>query len=147
PKADPLWNGAAICVLGAILLGALAALVGRIRTVPRGPERGALRLLLFGSGIAVVMGMSDFVPRNGAPVPRAGPVAILLLLTIVCALVVRDHFLDVDRFLARALGILLGSTVGTVLFVFVADVPRHKVVPLWAATVLVLAAGGPVGRA
>lgn len=146
PRSHPVWNVVAIAVLGATLALALGVLGWRIRTLPRGPERSAFRLLLIAGAVTVVAGLTDLVPRHGAPILHAGPLATLFLLTIVCALVARHRFLDIDRFLVRALALLIGSAATTVLFVFIADPPAERILPLFAATFVVLALAGPVGR-
>lgn len=103
------WNYAAVAILGGILLGGLGAVIRQARRLPPGRERSALRLFLVGALIAVLGGLSDFLPRGGRDILTIGPVAVLAFLVIVCALVVRHRFLDVDVFIVRAL-IVAGSS-------------------------------------
>ena len=133
------WNLFAIPLLGASLFTALGVLAWRFVTTPPGPERSAWRLLLIGCAVTVVAALSDFVPRHGADQPRSGPVAILCLLTLLCAVIARHRFLDVNRYLVRGFALVLGAGASTLLLAAIAGTPAERILPLFLGTLAVLA--------
>ena len=143
---QPAWNYAAMAVLGVIFAATLSITVRHARSRGQGPERSAYRLLMFAAALAVVAGLSDFLPRGGRPIPRFGPAAVLVLLLVICALVVRHRFLDVHRFVARSLGLAAGAAAAALLLLGVARLTEDAFLPLFAATLVVLLIAGPIGR-
>jgi signal transduction histidine kinase len=138
------WNLVALVVLGLILAAALARLLRYHRSLPAGPERSATLLLLVGGAAAVGCGLSDFLPRPPFPEVRLGPFGLLSFLVIVSAVVVRHRFLDLHRFLARALALLAGAALAGLLLLAVASVSGARFLPLFLASLLILAAAGPL---
>jgi two-component system, NtrC family, sensor histidine kinase HydH len=143
---QPAWNYAAMAVLGTVFATALAITVRHGVSRRHGPERNAYRLLLAAAILAVVAGLSDFLPRPDLPVPRFGAAGLLVLLLVVCALVVRHRFLDVHVFVARSLGLLAGAAAAALLLLGVARLTGDAFLPLFAATLAILLIAGPVGR-
>ena len=146
-QIQPGWNFAAAILLGSILAAGLWVFLGCWRALPSGPERSALRLLIGAGAVGVIGGLSDFLPRQAPGFPKLGPAAVLLFLLIVCAVVVRHRFLDVDVFLARALALFVGSAAAALLLFHVARVPAGRLLPLYLATFLIVAVAGPAWRA
>jgi len=143
-----LWHLLAIAILGGILAIALSV-VGRYAvSLPRSPERRALQLVFWGAVVAVAGGVSDFVPRSTTALTHLGPVSILVFLLIVCAVIVRHRFLDVDLFLIRVVALIAGATaVGLLFFVVVHYVDtRASFVALFLTSLLVLICAVPLGH-
>ena len=143
---QPGWNYLAMAVLGVVFATALAITVRYGVSRRHGPERNAYRLLLVAAILAVLTGLSDFLPRNGRPIPQLGAAGLLVLLLLVCALVVRDRFLDVHAFVARSLGLLAGAAAAALLVLGVARLSGDAFLPLFGAMVVVLLIAGPLGR-
>ncbi|NIM61678.1 MAG: hypothetical protein GTO30_08495, partial [Acidobacteria bacterium] len=101
----------ALIVLGGILLAGLWVLGRHAFSRPAGAEKRALLYVLGGSVIAVIGGMSDFVPRRLFAITQLGPLAILFFLLVVCVVLVRYRFLDVDVILGRVVVLLAGATI------------------------------------
>ncbi len=140
------WNLTALAILGGILLLALGVLVGQFLAVRSGPERDALGLLILGAVAVVLGGLSDFIPRDPSLFPRIGPVALLFFLLVISSIVIRQRFLDVDVFLARAVALLAGAAAATLLLYGVARISGEHLLPLFVATLLVLFVAGPAGK-
>jgi signal transduction histidine kinase len=140
------WIVAAIVVLGGILLTAVGLLLNVARTLPAGPERRAYRMIVAGGIVGVLGGLSDFVPRTGGGLPYVGPLAVLVFLLVVCAVVVRHRFLDVDTFLARAVALTIGAIVTALVYFAVARVAGARFLPFLAASVVILLLAGPLWR-
>ena len=143
---QPEWNYAAMAVLGVVFATALSITVKYGVSRRHGPERNAYRLLLVAAILAVVTGLSDFLPRDGRPIPRFGAAGVLVLLLVVCALVVRDRFLDVHAFVARSLGLMAGAAAAALLILGVARLTGDAFLPLFAAMFIILLIAGPIGR-
>jgi signal transduction histidine kinase len=149
PETDRHWNEwrvGALGLLAAILGAALWLLWRHLRTLTHEPQRGAFRILFGGAVVAVVGGLSDLIPRDDDTIPRIGPAAVLLLLLVICALVVRYQFFDVDNFLARVVGIVLGAAAATALLYTVVTLTRARPFPLFAAILLLVALSWPLAR-
>jgi hypothetical protein len=108
---DKEWKITAILVLGAILSVALGLLVRKTATLPPGPERRAYLLVTLAAILAVIGGLSDFIPRGELHYPKLGPVALILFVLTVSGVVLRHRFLDVDRFLVQAAALIAGAGV------------------------------------
>ncbi|HET9482000.1 MAG TPA: ATP-binding protein, partial [Candidatus Polarisedimenticolia bacterium] len=143
---QPAWNLAAAVLLGSILTGALLILLRHIVGLPRGPERSAYRLLMAGGVLAVAGGLTDFLPRSGSAVPKVGPATLLVLLLILSAIVTRRRFLDVDLFLARAVMLLTGAAAATLVLLGAGRLTGYGALPMFVATLAILAVAGPAGR-
>ncbi|MGH9748956.1 MAG: hypothetical protein ACRD6R_03400 [Candidatus Polarisedimenticolia bacterium] len=140
------WNYAAIVILGAILLTGLAAVFRHTRSLPPGRERSAFRMFLYGATIAVLGGLSDFVPRGGRDVLNIGPVAVLTFLVIVGALVVRHRFLDVDVFIVRA-SILAGTAaIAALVITIVARPTEGGYLPVFATALALTLLAAPTWK-
>ncbi len=146
-EVDPRWKVAAIFVLGVVLAGALGLLLWRSLASPPGRERRARALVLAGGAIAVVGGLSDFVPRDYERVPPLGPFALLVFVIVVGAVVVRHRFLDADRFLARIVALAAGAAAAALGLLVLIREGGDRFVPLFVACLAILALAGPVGRA
>ena len=140
------WSLPGIIILGGTLSAALAVLGRHAWRLPPGPERRALCLVFWGGLVAVVGGLSDFVPRTGFQLMRLGPPAILVLLVIVCAVIVRHRFLDVDVFLSRAVALIAGAALVGLIFYVVTRALGTGFIVLFCTSVLVLAAAWPAGQ-
>ena len=140
------WNLGAMVLLGGILLQALVLLLRHTLSRPQGAERRAFRLLLIGAVIAVVGGMTDFLPRDLLDLPQLGPVALMIFLLLFCSIVVRHRFLDVDVFLARAVALLVGTAAAGLLLHFTRRLFGDARLPLYIACFVILATAGPAGR-
>jgi len=141
------WRSAAMLVLGSILALALGVILKLVLMLPTGPERRTYRLFLFGGIVVAVGGMSDFITRDMARYPRAGPLALMVFLIIVCAVVLRHRFLDVDRILARAVALITCAASAALLLYFVARGTDAAYFPLFLTSLLILAVAGPAGKA
>ena len=139
------WNLAAIVVLSPIFVAALVA-IGRAKRERRGVERHAYRLLLAGSILAVAGGLSDFLPRGGAEFPQIGPLTVLILLVIVCALVIRYRFLDVHSFLARTLALVAGAALASLVLHAVVRSTRGSLAAIFLSTIVIFLIAGPGAR-
>ncbi len=144
---QPAWNLAAALLLGAILLLALAAVLRQLRSLATAPERSAYRLLLAGAAVAVVGGLSDFLPRDLFPLPSIGSAAVLVLLLVICAVVVRHRFLDVDAFLVRSVALLVGAAGASLFLYSIARSSGDQLLPLFLGTFIILLAARPLGEA
>jgi two-component system, NtrC family, sensor histidine kinase HydH len=141
------WPIVALVVLGAILLLALGVLLRATLAMRRGPERRAFLLLLVAGSVAVGGGLSDFLPRGNPAIPSLGPAATLVFLVIVCGLVVRHRFMDVDVFLTRAVILIAGAAAGGLVIFGVARLTGARFLPITFATLVVLLAAATLGRA
>ena len=145
-EAQPAWNIAAMLLLSPILLMTLLS-IARLLHEHRGRfERNAYRLLLAGSILAVLGGLSDFLPRSGRAIPLFGPLTILILLVILCALVIRHRFLDVHVFLARTLALVTGAAVAALVLYAVIRFTHGAIVPIFLTTMAILLIAGPGSR-
>jgi signal transduction histidine kinase len=142
----PLWNGTAIAVLGGILAIALVVLGRSWRGVADGPERRALRLVFWAGVVAVAGGLSDFIPRAVLPWPNIGPASVLLFLVIVCSVIVRHRFMDVDAFLIRAVILVAGAAAGALVIFGTMKLTRPTYFPMFLATLVVLVGATAFGR-
>ncbi len=140
------WPFFAMAALGVILSTALAMLGRYAYTLRPGPDRRAHLLLFWAAVVAVIGGVSDFVPRSRLDFFKVGPVTLLLLLLIVCSVIVRHRFLDVHVFLTRAVALIAGATVVALIFRTVMRYTSGRFLLLFATSLLVLAALSPIGR-
>lgn len=142
---DRRWPFVALLVVGSILAAALGLLGRHASRLQAGPERRAHMLVFWGAVIGVAGGVSDFIPRQDVGVQELGPVAVLLFLLVVCSVIVRYRFLDVDIFLIRVVALLAGATaVGLVYYLVTRRSTSFAV--LFATGLIVLAVAGPLGR-
>jgi signal transduction histidine kinase len=141
-----LWKVAAAIALGAILLAALAILLRHVRSLPPGPRRDAGRLLIGGGAIVAMGGMSDLLTRGISGAPRLGPAAVLIFLFVICAVLVRHRFLDVDAFLARVLALLAGATAVSLVYHAVGRISGGGMLPVFVVTLVLIAVAGPVWK-
>lgn len=138
------WSEAAIALLGLLLLMTLGLLLRRIARLPSGPARTAHAWLLATAAVAAAAGLSDLLPRDEWP--RLGPLFLLPFLFVLCGVVLRHRFLDLDDFLARSTAIGLGAAIASLLVlgsIRLAGGPR--LLPVFTACLVVLAAAGPLG--
>jgi hypothetical protein len=142
----PAWSWIALGVLGGMLLLALGIVGRHAYSLPAGPERRALQWVFWGGVVAVVGGLSDFLPRGDPPVLMLGSPAVLLFLLVVCAVVVRHRFLDVDLFLIRIVALIAGATVTALIYWLVLRLTGADFIALFVTSILVLASAGPLGR-
>src|SRR5262249_36388720 len=63
------WNFTAMTVLGIVFAAALSVTARQGLTRRHGPERRAYRLLFLSGGLAVLAGLSDFIPRGDGATP------------------------------------------------------------------------------
>ena len=140
------WPLAAMLVIGGTLATSLWLLGRRALGLAAGPERRAHLLILWGGIVATAGGITDFIPRNGLQLIELGPPAMLIFLVIVCAVVVRHRFLDVDVFLIRAVALLAGAAVAGLVYFLVVRAFGAGFGVLFLASVLVLAIAVPFGR-
>ncbi len=143
---NPRWNLAALFVLGAILLTAIAILTRYVSRLMPGPHRRAIRFLLVGSALAVLGGLSDFIPRGDTQIFRVGPVFMLAFLLIVSSVVVRRRFLDVDVFLARAVALMAGAVGAALVLLGVIRLFGVRFLPLFIASLVLFATMRPLVR-
>jgi len=146
---DPLrWAGAAVLALGSSLAAALFILARQVFRTPAGPERRALTLILFGGVVGVAGGLSDFVPRGATAVTEAGPIAVLIFLLFVSAVVVRHRILDIDVFVTRFVSWAAGATVVALVYLLVLRYfdPSARFATLLGTSALLLAVLVPLGR-
>ncbi|NIQ28839.1 MAG: hypothetical protein GTN89_00300 [Acidobacteria bacterium] len=136
----------AIGVLGGILLTGLWVLGRHLFSRPAGAERRALLYVWAGSVIAVLGGMSDFIPRRMISITQLGPLAILLFLLIVSVVLVRFRFLDVDVILGRLVALIAGATIVALAFRGLVEHVSDGFLALFLVSLAVLALAVPVGR-
>ena len=142
------WAGAALVTLGSSLTAALIVLARQVGRTPSGPERRALGLILVGGIVGVAGSLSDFVPRGATSITLVGPIAVLVFLLFVSAVVVRHRFLDIDVFLARFVSLVAGATVAALVYLLVLRFvdPSSRFVTLFVTSALLLAVLAPLGR-
>ncbi len=140
----PAWALVAIVTLGALLVLTLWEFVGQVRRLPSGPAKEAHALLVGTAVAAALAGLSDLVPRDDFP--RLGPLFLLPFLFVLCGVVLRHRFLDLDAFLARTAALGAGAVVASVFVLLVVRFAGVRLLPVFVACFLVLAAAGPLGR-
>jgi len=146
PGVSVHWPWVAIAVLGGILLAGLWVLVRHALSRPAGAERRALLYILAGAVIAVIGGISDFVPRRLFAITQLGPLAILLFLLVVCVVLVRFRFLDVDVILGRVVALIAGAAIVALTFFGFIRYISDGFLALFLASLVTLAMAVPVGR-
>ena len=142
----PGFGFVALAVLGAILATALAHVMTYLRSLRRGPQRSAFRLFLIGAVVAVLGGLSDFLPHEIRGTPRIGPLTLLVLLVVICSMVVRYRFLDVHTFLARGLALVASAGAAAILLLAVLRLSADRLLPLFLATMVIVAGAALAGR-
>ena len=140
------WPFIAIGALGGILLAGIWVLARYAFSRPAGARKRALLYVLGGAVIAAIGGMSDFVPRRLFAITQLGPLAILLFLLIVCVVLVRFRFLDVDVILGRLVALITGAAIVAFAFYCLIQYVGNGFVGLFLASLAVLAIVVPVGR-
>jgi signal transduction histidine kinase len=146
PGVGPHWNRIAIVGLGGILAVSLSIIARHAFTRPSGPERRALLYILVGGVIAVLGGMSDFVPRGQRAWTEIGPLTMLLFLLIVCVVLMRYRFLDVETILARTVALIAASATAALALLLVIRFVDDGFLALFATILAVLAIAVPLGR-
>jgi two-component system sensor histidine kinase HydH len=146
PDIHTYWNFVAIGVLGGILLAGVWVLVRHAFSRPAGAERRALVYVVCGSVIGVIGGMSDFVPRRWLAITQLGPLAVLLFLLVVCVVLVRFRFLDVDVILGRLVALIAGAAIVALAFFGLIRRVSDSFVALFLTSLIVLALAVHVGR-
>ncbi len=139
------WPAIAITVLGGILSVALVVIARHALGLPRGAQRRAQVFIILAGVVAVTGAMSDFLghPREFI---RVGPITVLFFLLVVCAVIVRHRFFNVDFLLIRVMTLVLGTFAVTGLL-YGADRLLPDSFGGWFVTaLLVLAAGMALGR-
>ncbi len=144
---QPAWNLTALVVLGGLLFICVKVLLRHMRSLPLGLHRNAARLVTIGAAVGVVGGLSDLLPRGPEGPIKIGPVAVLVFLLVVCSVLVRYRFLDVESFLAEALAMIVGAVVVSVSLHAVSLAFGGGLFPLFVATFLILSVRGPIWRA
>lgn len=146
PLISTYWNFVAIGVLGAILFSGVWVLAGHTFSRPVGAERRALLFVLAGAAIAVFGGMSDFISRRWLAITQLGPLGVLLFLLIVCIVLVRFRFLDVDVLLGRLVALIAGAAIVALAFLGLIRYVSDGYFALLLVSFVVLAAAVPLGR-
>ena len=136
----------ALGVLSAVLLAGVWVLGRHAFSRRPGAEKRALLYVFGGSMIAVLGGMSDFVPRRMFAVTQLGPLAILLFLLIVSVVLVRFRFLDVDVVLGRLVALIAGATLVGLTFRGLIKYVSDGFLALFLASLAMLALAIPIGR-
>jgi signal transduction histidine kinase len=139
------WYRAAMVVIGGTLAFALGVIALHAVRLNRGPERRAITLVLLGGIIATVGGVSDFIPRDADGITHLGPLAMMVFLLIVCAVLVQYRFLDVDLFVTRLVALLAGASAVGFLYQLAAGYDSSFTV-FFLISLAVLAVAGPLGR-
>ena len=140
------WNLVAIGVLGGILLAGAWVLVRHAFSRPAGAERRALLYVLAGGVIAIIGGMSDLVPRKWFAITELGPLAVLLFLLVVCVVLVRFRFLDVDVILGRLVALIAGAAIVALALFGLIRYVSDGFVALFLTSLALLVMAVPVGR-
>lgn len=142
----PAWNVACIAVLGVILGAALVVLAGHARRSARGHEAWLWRLLVAVAILAAVLGLSDLLPRPAAGLPRLGPIAVLMLLLVLCLVAVRSRVLDVNRLFARGVALLIASAAAALVLQAAIMLSGPDPVVIFVVSLAIVAASGPFAR-
>ncbi|MCI0408252.1 MAG: ATP-binding protein [Acidobacteria bacterium] len=142
----PGFNYIALAVLGSILVTALAHVLKHLLSLRRGPQRNAFQLFFVGAMVAVIGGLSDFVPHEIRRLPRIGPLTLLVLLLVISAMVVRYRFLDVHAFLARGLALVASAGSISMLLISFLRVPADRFLPLFLVSMAIVACAALAGR-
>lgn len=140
------WATVAISVLGGILTLALGIMARHAFGLPRGPVRRAHLLVLAGGIIAAIGGISDFIPRSDAGFPRVGPIAMLIFLLLLCGVVARHRFFDIDALLVRGVALLAGAAAAGLASYGAIRLVDDSYATLFLTALLVLAIAGPAGK-
>ena len=143
---DREWKITAIVVLGAILATALGLLVRKTLALPRGPEKRAYLMVTLAAVLAVVGGLSDFLPRDEIAYPKIGPVALILFVLVVSGVVLRHRFLDVDRFLVQAAALIAAAGVMALVLYGALQLFGYTFLPLFLVSIAALALMPSTGR-
>jgi len=146
PGIHASWNFFAIGGLGGILLAGVWVLARHAFSRPAGAERRALLYVLGGTGLAVIGGMSDFVPRRLFAVTQLGPLAVLFFLLVVLVVLVRFRFLDVDVILGRLVALVAGAAIVALALSGLIRYVSDGFVALFLISLAILAMSVPVGR-
>ena len=144
---QPAWNLTALVVLGGLLFICVKVLLRRMHSLPGGLHRNAARLITIGAAIGVVGGLSDLLPRGPEGPIKIGPAAVLFFLLVLCSVLVRYRFLDIESFLAEALAMIVGAVVVSVCLHAVSLAFGGGLFPLFVAAFLLLSVRGPIWRA
>jgi signal transduction histidine kinase len=144
---QPAWNLTALLVLGGLLFICVKVLLRHMHSLPGGLHRNAVRLITIGAAIGVVGGLSDLLPRGPDGPIKIGPVAVLFFLLVLCSVLVRYRFLDVESFLAEVLAMIVGAVVVSVSLHAVSLAFGGGLFPLFVAAFLLLSVRGPIWRA
>jgi signal transduction histidine kinase len=145
-NVQPRWNLVALTVLGVILAVAVTVLGRHAIGLPPSPERRAFRVVFGASVLAVIGGLSDFVPRGDLTIIKVGPVFMLAFLLVVCSVVMRHRFLDVDVFLARAVALMAGAVGATLVLLGTVRLFGARFIPLFITSLVLLSTMGPLVR-
>lgn len=143
---EPEWNYLALVLVGVMLAGALGVLFADLRRRTTEPERSVFGLVAAAAVVAVIGGVSDFIPRGEPSFPKIGQVAVFVFLLAVSALLARHRFLDVDVFFVRAAGLISAAAAvaaGTYLVVVLYGV---RWFPLFLAALVMVIAGAALAR-
>jgi len=146
PRIAEYWHFVAIGGLGGILLAGVWILARHAFSRPAGAERHALLYVLGAAVIAVIGGMSDFVPRRWFTITQLGPLGVLFFLLVVLVVLVRFRFLDVDVILGRLVALIAGATIVALALLGLIRYVSDDFVALFLASLAILAASVPVGR-
>ncbi len=141
------WSYTAIAVLGASFLVALGLVALAALDAVRPGERAVFNRLFAGAGLAILGGLSDFVPRGTIEIPLLGPLTLLLFLIVLGSAVVSFRFLDIHVLLVRSSALIAMSAVGTLLMLAVTRLMGLGFLPVYLVMLPVLAAAVPLGQA
>lgn len=141
------WKMTALVVLGGLLSICVMVLLRHMRSLPGGLHRAATRLITIGAVVGMVGGLSDLLPRGPDGPIKIGPVAVLFFLLVLCSVLVRYRFLDVESFLAEILAMIVGAVVVSVSLHAVGLAFGGGLFPLFVAAFLLLTVRGPIWRA
>lgn len=141
------WNAVALVVFGSVLLIGVRVLLRHMRSLPPGVHRNAARLMAAGAAVGALGGLSDLLPRGSTGILKIGPAAVLVFLLVVCGVLLRHRFLDVEAFLTEVLAIVVGASVASLVLHAVFRLSGGGIFPLFIAVLLLIAVGGPVWRA
>lgn len=140
------WSKLAIGVFAVALGAALSLIARRALALPPGPERRALALVFWSGLVAAAGGVSDFAGDALRDFPKVGPMTLLLFLLVLCAVTVRDRFLDVGDFFLRAAALLAAGAAAALVYFGVTRLFGAGYVALLVASVALLALAGPLLR-
>lgn len=145
-RKQPGWTRLLALGLPLLLTFILAALAlrGHVRSEAGRADARSLRLLLALGALAALVGLTDLLPRGDSGMPALGPLALVPFLFALATLGLERRYFELDTVVARIVAIALTSVAAAGFLQATVDLLGSSALTYFLASLVIVAAAGPL---